>query len=58
MSQTKSEENLVDEDEEVDQKEQPLLEHLTELRSRILRSLGVTFLIFIPLYYFSNEVYV
>ena len=58
MRQTKSEEHIVDEDEEVDQKEQPLLEHLTELRSRILRSLGVTFLIFIPLYYFSNEVYV
>ena len=58
MRQTQSEEDIVDEDEEVDQKEQPLLEHLTELRSRILRSLGVTFRIFIPLYYFSNEVYV
>ena len=58
MRQPQSEEHIVNEDEEVDQKEQPLLEHLTELRSRILRSLGVTFLIFIPLYYFSNEVYV
>ena len=58
MNQTESEEHLVDEDKEVDQKELPLLEHLTELRSRILRSLGVTLVIFIPLYYFANEVYV
>jgi len=58
LNQTESEEHLVDEDTEVDQKELPLLEHLTELRSRILRSLGVTFVIFIPLYYFANEVYV
>ena len=45
------------EDEDVDEKELPLLEHLAELRNRILRSLAVTGLIFIPLYYFSNEIY-
>ncbi len=45
------------EDEAVDEKELPLLEHLAELRSRMLRSIGVTGLIFIPLYYFSNEIY-
>ena len=58
LSQTETEEKLVDEDKEANQKELPLLDHLTELRSRILRSLGITLVIFIPLYYFSNEVYV
>ena len=49
--------HAVNEDEAVDEKELPLLEHLAELRNRILRSLAVTGLIFIPLYYFSNEIY-
>jgi sec-independent protein translocase protein TatC len=45
------------EDKTVDEKEQPFLEHLVELRSRILRSVAVTAVLFIPLYYFSNDLY-
>ena len=37
---------------------QPLVEHLIELRSRILRSLGAVVLIFLPLFFFANEFYV
>ena len=37
---------------------QPLVEHLIELRSRILRSLGAVVLIFLPLFFFANEIYV
>ena len=45
------------EDKTFDEKEQPFLEHLVELRSRILRSVAVTAVLFIPLYYFSNDLY-
>ena len=37
---------------------QPLVEHLIELRARILRSLGAVVLIFLPLFFFANEIYV
>ncbi len=37
---------------------QPLVEHLIELRSRILRSLSAIVLIFLPLFFFANEFYV
>ena len=37
---------------------QPLVEHLIELRSRILRSLSAVMLIFLPLFFFANEFYV
>lgn len=37
---------------------QPLVEHLIELRSRILRSLAAVVLIFLPLFFFANEFYV
>ena len=37
---------------------QPLVEHLIELRARILRSLGAVVLIFLPLFFFANEFYV
>ena len=36
---------------------QPLIEHLIELRSRILRSLVAVIILFIPLFYFANELY-
>lgn len=36
---------------------QPLIEHLIELRSRILRSLGAVIIIFLPLFYFANQIY-
>ena len=41
----------------VDTDEQPFLEHLIELRSRILRSLAAVGIIFIPIYYFANDLY-
>ena len=41
----------------VDENEQPFLEHLIELRSRILRSLAVVAILFVPLYYFANDLY-
>ena len=36
---------------------QPLIEHLIELRNRILRCLGAVVVIFVPLFYFANEIY-
>lgn len=41
----------------VDQDEQPFLEHIIELRSRILRSLLAVVVLFIPIYYFANPLY-
>ncbi len=36
---------------------QPLIEHLIELRNRILRCLGAVVITFLPLFYFANEIY-
>ena len=36
---------------------QPLIEHLVELRNRILHSLIAVVIIFFPLFYFANELY-
>ena len=36
---------------------QPLIEHLIELRTRILRSLASVVIIFLPLFYFANDLY-
>jgi sec-independent protein translocase protein TatC len=36
---------------------QPLIEHLIELRGRLLKSFGAVFVIFIPLFYFANPIY-
>jgi sec-independent protein translocase protein TatC len=41
----------------VDVNEQPFLDHLIELRSRILRSLLVVGVLFLPIYYFANPLY-
>jgi sec-independent protein translocase protein TatC len=41
----------------VDTDEQPFLDHLIELRSRILRSVAVVGVIFVPIYYFANDLY-
>lgn len=41
----------------VDSNEQPFLEHLIELRARILRSLLVVVALFVPIYYFANDLY-
>lgn len=40
-----------------DDREQPLVEHLLELRSRILRSLLAILVIFLGLIYFANDLY-
>lgn len=37
--------------------EMPLLEHLTELRSRVLRMVLAVLIIFFPLFYFANDLY-
>jgi len=44
-------------DQSVDASEQPFLEHLIELRRRILHSLLVVVVLFFPTYYFANEIY-
>ncbi len=44
-------------DAAVDSNEQPFLDHIIELRSRILRSLAVIGVLFIPIYYFANDLY-
>ncbi|MDA0790341.1 MAG: twin-arginine translocase subunit TatC [Proteobacteria bacterium] len=36
---------------------QPLIEHLIELRDRILRSLIAIVVVFVPLFYFANDIY-
>ena len=44
-------------DRQVDSDEQPFLEHIIELRSRILRALVVILVAFVPIYYFANDIY-
>jgi len=36
---------------------QPLISHLTELRDRLLKSVLLVMLIFLPLFYFANDLY-
>jgi len=40
-----------------DDKQQPLIEHLLELRTRILRSLIAIVLVFLCLFAFANQIY-
>jgi sec-independent protein translocase protein TatC len=44
-------------DQSVDASEQPFLDHVVELRRRILHALLVVLVLFFPIYYFANEVY-
>ncbi len=44
-------------DEEIDNNEQPFLEHIIELRARILKSLIAVMILFVPTYYFANALY-
>ena len=46
-----------DHDALVDADEQPFLDHLLELRQRILHGLLAVILLFFPVYYFANELY-
>ncbi|MGB1740985.1 MAG: twin-arginine translocase subunit TatC, partial [Pseudomonadales bacterium] len=36
---------------------QPLIEHLIELRSRLLKCVGFVMVIFLPLFLFANDIY-
>ncbi len=36
---------------------QPLIEHLIELRNRVLHSLAAVLIVFLPLFYFANDIY-
>lgn len=45
-------------DAKVDSFEQPLVNHLIELRQRLLRSILAVFIVFFPLYFYANEIYV
>lgn len=44
-------------DADVESNEQPFLEHIIELRQRILHALLVVFVLFFPTYYFANDIY-
>ncbi len=46
-----------DHDVGVDSDERPFLDHIIELRERLLKSLLAVLLLFFPLYYFANEIY-
>ena len=43
--------------EAMSQAEQPLISHLVELRTRLLRAISAILLVFIALIYFSNNIY-
>ncbi len=43
--------------DETQDKAQPLVEHLSELRDRLLRSVLSVLLIFVGLFYFANDIY-
>ncbi len=44
-------------DDELIDTEKPLVSHLTELRDRLLRSVVCVFVVFLCLFYFSNDIY-
>ena len=44
-------------DDLVDASEQPFLDHIIELRSRILHGVLVVVLLFFPIYFYANELY-
>ena len=44
-------------DQAVDESQQPFLEHIVELRLRILRSLSFVGLLFLPIYYFAEPLF-
>ena len=48
---------MSDKPSEHDDQEMPLVSHLTELRTRILRCVLATFLIFLGLFYFAQKIY-
>lgn len=44
-------------DTAVDEHEQPFLDHIIELRQRILHSVLAVVVLFFPIYYFANDIY-
>ncbi len=44
-------------DARVDSSEQPFIDHIIELRSRILRTLLFVMILFFPTYYYANDLY-
>lgn len=44
-------------DHQIDSQQRPLVTHLIELRQRLLTVIVCVFLLFIPIYYFANEIY-
>ena len=48
---------MTEENSQSEDKNQPLIEHLIELRSRILNSIISIILVFLPLFYFANDLY-
>ena len=49
--------NAVEHDALVDSAEMPFMAHLIELRQRILRALVAVFVLFLPIYFFANDLY-
>ncbi len=46
-----------DQDDAIDDKPMPLLDHLMELRTRLMWSIGAFVLAFILCYHFSGQIY-
>ncbi|USE35338.1 twin-arginine translocase subunit TatC [Endozoicomonas sp. SCSIO W0465] len=57
-SETTSDQSQQTSKETEQDKEQPLVQHLLELRGRILKSLIAILVVFAGLFYFSNDIYV
>ena len=48
---------MAEKNSRTEDKNQPLIEHLIELRSRLLRSIISVLIVFLPLFYFANDLY-
>ncbi len=57
MADALPEKTTADHDALVDSSEQPFLDHVIELRQRILHGLLAVILLFFPIYFFANDLY-
>lgn len=57
MADALPEKTTADHDSLVDSSEQPFLDHVIELRQRILHGLLAVILLFFPIYFFANDLY-
>ncbi len=57
MADALPEKTTADHDALVDSSEQPFLDHVIELRKRILHGLLAVILLFFPIYFFANDLY-